>query len=324
MTDRIRTVNSVLRVIRRSSDTFLAITVIFMVMLIVIPLPTWILDLLLTVNITCSLVLILRALSITRPIDLAVFPGVLLLITIFRLSLNIASTRLILAQGYAGRVIEAFGSFVVGGNYTVGIIIFITLVVINFLVIVRGGERISEVAARFTLDAMPGKQMSVDADLNIGLIDKFEARDRRREISREAEYYGAMDGASKFVRGEAIAAIIITGINFLGGQYTGIAMIGVSFAEAVRTYTVLTVGDGLVMQIPALLVSTAMGLVVTRAAAVSDLGTDIQRQISAHPKALFMTSAALVFFGLTPGLPAAPFFAVSFMVAFIGFLSRKW
>ncbi len=318
-----RPVNPVLTAIIRNSDVILAISVIVILTLMVIPLPTWTLDIFLTVSISLALVVLMITMYIVRPLDFAVFPGMLLILTLFRLALNIASTRLILGQAYAGKVIEAFGTFVVKGNYVVGFVIFLILVLINFLVIVKGSGRIAEVAARFTLDAMPGKQMAIDADLNAGIINEAEARGRRVEISREAEFYGAMDGASKFVRGDAIAALIITGINIIGGLIIGVVQLGMTFSGAVQTYTLLTIGDGLVSQIPALIVSTSAGIIVTRAATEENLGRDLQKQIFAQPKALFVASGALFFFGVTPGLPMVPFFVLSLIVGFIGYLSLQ-
>ena len=318
-----RPVNPVLTAIIRNSDVILAISVIVILTLMVIPLPTWTLDVFLTVSISSALVVLMITMYIVRPLDFAVFPGMLLILTLFRLALNIASTRLILGQAYAGKVIEAFGTFVVKGNYVVGFVIFLILVLINFLVIVKGSGRIAEVAARFTLDAMPGKQMAIDADLNAGIINEAEARGRRVEISREAEFYGAMDGASKFVRGDAIAALIITGINIIGGLIIGVVQLGMTFSGAVQTYTLLTIGDGLVSQIPALIVSTSAGIIVTRAATEENLGRDLQKQIFAQPKALFVASGALFFFGVTPGLPMVPFFVLSLIVGSLGYLSLQ-
>ena len=311
------------KAITKNSDVFLAIAVIGILILMLIPLPTWILDILLTFDITFSLVVLIVALYIVKPLDLAVFPGLLLILTLFRLSLNVASTRLILGEAYAGEVIESFGTYVTQGNYIVGFIIFIILVLINFLVIVKGAGRIAEVAARFTLDAMPGKQMAIDADLNAGGITDEEARIRRQEISREAEFHGAMDGAAKFVKGDAIASLIITGINLLAGFFIGIIQMDMSFTESIQTYSILTIGDGLVSQIPALIVSTAAGILVTRAASESNLGTDLQKQLLAQPKALFIVSGALFVFGAAPGLPFIPFFILCLISAGMGYLSMQ-
>ncbi|RKY89482.1 flagellar biosynthesis protein FlhA [candidate division KSB1 bacterium] len=315
--------NPIYKALTQNSDIIIAIAVIVILVLMIIPLPTWTLDILLTMNITFAIVVLMVALYIVKPLDLAVFPGLLLILTLFRLALNVASTRLILGQAYAGKVIEAFGTYVVKGNYIVGFIIFLLLVIINFLVIVKGAGRIAEVAARFVLDAMPGKQMAIDADLNAGIITDEEARQRRMEIGKEAEFYGAMDGASKFVRGDAIAGLIITGINIIGGFLIGVAQLGLSFSEAIQTYTRLTIGDGLVSQIPALVISTSAGMVVTRAATEANLGYDLQKQILAQPKALFIAAGALLFFGIAPGLPLLPFLMLAVIAGVLGYFSRQ-
>lgn len=299
------------------SDVILALGLVGILVVMIIPVPPFVIDLLLTLDISLALVLLVVVLYTTEPLQLSVFPGLLLMATLFRLSLNVATTRLILGQAYAGRLIESFGTFVVGGNYVVGIIIFAILVIINFLVLTKGAQRIAEVAARFTLDKMPGKQMAIDADLNNGLIDEHEARNRRDKIDREAEFYGAMDGAAKFVRGDAIAAILITFINILGGFIIGILQRGMTFSDALTTYTLLTVGDGLVSQIPALVVSTSAGLIITRASSEQHLGFDIQKQLMAKPRALFITSAVLLFFGFMPGLPTSPFLVMATIVGLL-------
>jgi flagellar biosynthesis protein FlhA len=293
------------------SDIVLAGAVVLVIVMMIIPLPTPLLDILLALNITVSLTVLLVALYTVEPLDFSVFPSLLLVTTLFRLALNVSSTRLILLRGYAGQIIESFGTFVVGGNYIVGMVIFLILVVIQFVVITNGAGRVAEVAARFTLDAMPGKQMSIDADLNAGLISDEEARRRRRLIEKEADFYGAMDGASKFVKGDAIAGIIITLINLLGGIAVGSFMLGLSLQESAQRFALLTVGDGLVSQIPALLISTATGIVVTRAASESNLGEDLTRQILAQPRGLGIASGVLFVFGLVPGLPTVPFFVLS-------------
>jgi flagellar biosynthesis protein FlhA len=299
------------------SDIMLALGLVAILVVMIIPVPPFMMDLLLTLDISLALVILVVVLYTTEPLQLSVFPGLLLMATLFRLSLNVATTRLILGQAYAGRLIESFGTFVVGGNYVVGIIIFAILVIINFVVLTKGAQRIAEVAARFTLDKMPGKQMAIDADLNNGLIDEQEARNRRDKIDREAEFYGAMDGAAKFVRGDAIAAILITFINILGGFIIGILQRGMTFPDALTTYTLLTVGDGLVSQIPALVVSTSAGLIITRASSVHHLGFDIQHQLMAKPRALFITSAVLFFFGFMPGLPTTPFLVLAAIVGLL-------
>lgn len=300
----------------QNQDIALALCVVGILVVLVIPIPTFLLDILLTINISISVVILLATIYLQRPVEFAVFPSLLLLLTLFRLSLNVASTRLILAQGYAGNVINAFGSFVTSGSYVVGAVIFIILVVIQFVVITRGAQRISEVAARFTLDAMPGKQMGVDADLNAGLITEAQARTRRHDIEREADFYGAMDGATRFVRGDAIAGLIITLVNILGGFIIGIMMRGLTLTDALRLYTQLTIGDGLVTQVPALIISTAAGLIVTRTATEENMGVDFGRQLSRYPRALAVAAGMLAVFGLAPGMPTIPFAAVATLLAF--------
>jgi flagellar biosynthesis protein FlhA len=295
----------------QNQDIALAICVIGILVVLVIPIPTWMLDILLTVNISVSVVVLLGTIYLQRSVEFAVFPSLLLLLTLFRLSLNVASTRLILANGYAGQVINAFGSFVTSGSYVVGAVIFTILVVIQFVVITRGAQRISEVAARFTLDAMPGKQMGVDADLNAGLITEAQARARRQDIEREADFYGAMDGATKFVRGDAIAGLVITIVNIIGGLIIGMLMRGLVLADALRLYTQLTIGDGLVTQVPALIVSTAAGLIVTRTATEENMGADFGYQLTRYPRALTVAAAMLAVFGLVPGMPTIPFLFVA-------------
>jgi flagellar biosynthesis protein FlhA len=311
-----------LKAISNRSDVLLAFGVIGIISVLVIPLPPGLLDFALAFNITFSLVVLLTTLYITRPLDLSVFPGMLLIITLMRLALNVASTRLILGEAYAGEVINSFGNFVVQGNYVVGFIIFVILVIIQFVVITKGAGRISEVAARFTLDAMPGKQMAIDADLNAGIITDTEAKERRENISREADFYGAMDGASKFVRGDAVAGILITLINIIGGFIIGSAMNGMSLPEALRTYSLLSIGDGLVTQIPALLVSTASGIIVTRAASSSNMGTDLVTQFTRQPRAILVSGIALLLFGLVPGMPTMTFVMLGLAVGGVGFLAK--
>jgi len=303
------------------SDIVLAVMVVAILAILILPMPPQFLDFLLAFNITISMVILLVTMYITRPLDLSVFPGLLLIITLFRLSLNVASTRLILGKAYAGEVISSFGNFVVGGNYVVGFIIFAILVIIQFVVITKGAGRIAEVAARFTLDAMPGKQMAIDADLNAGLISEADARKRRTEISKEADFYGAMDGASKFVRGDAIAGILITLINVIGGIVIGVVQKGMPAGQALTTYTLLTVGDGLVTQIPALIVSTSAGIVVTRAASDSNLGKDLTSQITAQPRAILVAALILASFGIVPGMPTLPFIMLGGITGIIGYTS---
>ncbi|MBW1729655.1 MAG: flagellar biosynthesis protein FlhA [Deltaproteobacteria bacterium] len=305
-----------------NSDVTIAIGIVGILLVMIIPLPTPMLDMLLALNITLSVLILLLTIYTLRPLDFSVFPSLLLITTLFRLSLNIASTRLILLNGdkgslAAGKIIKSFGAFVVGGNTTVGLVVFMILVVINFVVITKGAGRIAEVAARFTLDAMPGKQMSIDADLNAGLIDEAEARARRAEISKEAEFYGAMDGASKFVRGDAIAGIIITMINIIGGLVIGVIQKHLDLSTAVQNYTLLTIGDGLVSQIPALIISTAAGILVSRAASEANMGLEVARQFSLQPRALRVASGIIFLFALAPGMPAVPFMLLAGTVYFL-------
>ncbi len=304
----------------------LSFVVVIVVMLV--PLPTPLLDLLLTLNIALSLIILLVAMHTIHPLEFSTFPTVLLVTTLFRLSLNVASTRLILLRGAdgagsAGSVIQAFGNFVVGGSYVVGLVVFLILVIINFIVITKGSGRIAEVAARFTLDAMPGKQLAVDAELNSGMLSEREARERRRTIEAEADFYGAMDGASKFVRGDAIAGLLIAAINIIGGLFIGIVQRDLALQEAAEVYTVLTIGDGLVSQLPSLLISTAAGIIVTRAASGTDLGTEVTSQLLLNPRALGLVSGILGAFALLPGLPFVPFVALAGAVGGMAALSRQ-
>jgi len=310
------------------NDVIVGSGLVMILMVMIIPLPSLLLDLFLTVNITVSLVILIIALYTTRTLDFSSFPSLLLATTLFRLSLNVASTRLILLHGHegadaAGTVIKSFGQFVVGGNYVVGIVIFCILVVINFMVITKGAGRVAEVAARFTLDAMPGKQMAIDADLNAGLIDEETARGRRKEIAEESDFYGAMDGASKFVRGDAIAGIIITLVNIGAGFVIGVLQNGMPAISAAQTYTILTVGDGLVGQIPALIISTGAGILVTRAAGSRDFGTALKGQLTLHPRALWLVSGILLLFAIIPGLPHIPFVLISTILGFVAHRIQK-
>ncbi len=286
----------------------------------IIPLPTFLLDILFACNISLALLVLLITMNVKEALDISVFPSLLLLLTLFRLALNISSTRLILLHGNAGKIVSAFGNFVAGGNIIVGFVIFFILVVIQFVVITKGAERVAEVAARFTLDAMPGKQMSIDADLNAGLISETEARQKRMVIQKEADFYGSMDGASKFVKGDAIAGIIITVINIIGGLAVGILQRGYDLKYALNHYTLLTIGDGLVSQIPALLISTATGILVTRAASDDNLGSDLTKQLFNSPKVLIVSGGVLLIFAIIPGLPFIPFFALGALFIGIGFL----
>ena len=297
-----------------NSDIALAACVVAILLVLVIPIPTWLLDILLTINISLSVVVLMATLYLRQPVEFAVFPSLLLMLTLFRLSLNVAATRLVLSQANAGAVIDAFGGFVTSGSYIVGTVIFAILIVIQFVVITRGATRISEVAARFTLDAMPGKQMGVDADLNAGLITEEQARARRRGIEREADFYGAMDGATKFVRGDAIAGLIITIVNIVAGLIIGVAMLGMPVMDALQVYTRLTIGDGLVSQIPALIVSTGAGMLVTRTASEDNLGADLAKQLTRYPRALGLSAALLVLFAIVPGMPTFPFLLVAAMI----------
>ena len=312
-------VPSMRKKVQSYSDIGVALLMVLIIIMMVVPLPTWLIDI-----ITLGVVTLLVTFYVKRALDLSIFPTLLLISTLFRLSLNVSTTRLILLYGNAGELINAFGNFVVGGNYVVGIIMFLILVIIQMLVITKGAERVAEVAARFTLDAMPGKQMSIDADLNSGLIDEQGAKQRRQDIQREADFYGAMDGASKFVKGDAIAGLIITTINIIGGLSIGIFMRGMDAAQAAGHYSLLTVGDGLVGQIPALLMSTAMGVIVTRAAASSELGPDLINSFTKYPRPLYIASGMLLSMGLIPGLPTVPFVTLAMVMGGLGYaVSRE-
>ena len=306
----------------KHSDVALAGAVVMVLVVLIIPMPPPLLDVLLTINISASLAVLLVTLNASESLEFSTFPSMLLFATLFRLALNVASTRLILLHAYAGEVITSFGNFVVGGNIVVGMIVFLILVVIQFVVITKGSGRISEVAARFTLDAMPGKQMAIDADLNAGLITEDVARKRREKIAREADFYGAMDGASKFVRGDAVAGIIITVINIVGGIIIG-AMNGMGVGQAVKTYAILTVGDGLVTQIPSLIIATASGILITKASSKTNLSREMTAQLFTQPRPLLIASAILVFFGLIPGLPKIPFFVMSLVFGGLYYASKR-
>lgn len=307
----------------RNTDLILAFGLILMLGLMLIPLPAGFLDFFLAVSISSSVLIFVVSLFIQSPLDISVFPGLLLISTLFRLSLNISSTRLILIDGYAGKVIETFGQFVVRGNYVVGFIVFIILLIVQFLVIVKGSGRISEVAARFTLDAMPGKQMAIDADLNTGLITEAEARKRRDNISREAEFYGAMDGAGKFVKGDAIAGLIINVINIIGGFIIGVGQRGLGLTDALQQYTILTIGDGLVSQVPALLISTAAGMVVTRSAAGTPLDLQIKSQLLANPRVLAIVAITIGVLSLLPGMPTIPFIFLGITLGVTSYFKKR-
>ena len=304
------------------NDMFIAVALALIIGMMIAPLPSMLLDMALVLNVGISVLIVLIAMYITEPLQFSVFPSLLLIITLFRLGLNVSASRMILAQATAGRVIETFGGFVVGGNYVVGVVVFVTLLVIQFLVITNGAGRVAEVAARFTLDAMPGKQLSIDADLNSGLIDEAEARRRRRVVEQEADFYGAMDGASKFVKGDAIAAVVIVVVNIIGGFIIGLWQHGMDIIEALQTYTLLTVGQGLVTQIPSLLVSTATGLIVTRSASDESLGSDVTRQLS-DGSAMALVAGFLIIMGLVPGMPKLPFLALGAVVGAAAALIRS-
>ncbi|MGO4534797.1 flagellar biosynthesis protein FlhA [Leifsonia sp. 2MCAF36] len=296
------------------------IGVVGIIMLLVVPVPSWLLDLLIIVNIMLALVVLLTTMFVKKPLDFSVFPSLLLVATLFRLGLNVASTRLVLGDGFAGQVIQAFGHVAVGGSIIIGAVVFLILVVIQFIVVTKGAERVAEVGARFTLDAMPGKQMAIDADLNAGLITEEQARARRAEVSAEADFYGAMDGASKFVKGDAIAGILIIIINVVGGIAIGMVQRGMQLGDAVNSYTLLTIGDGLVSQIPALLMAVSTGMIVTRSNAESDMGTTASNQLSQSRNALMIAGCAAIVMALIPGMPPIPFVLVG---AFLIFASQR-
>lgn len=310
--------------ILKNNDIVLAIGLVVIVCMMVIPLPAPLLDILLTINISLAVVILLVCLYTQEPLDYSSFPTVLLIATLFRLGLNVSSTRLILLQGQAGNVINSFGEFVVGGNYVVGAVIFCILVLINFMVITGGATRVAEVSARFTLDKMPGKQLSIDADLNSGLINEEQAKERRRKLERETDFYGTMDGASKFVKGDAAAGIVITIINIVGGLIIGVVQLHMNIQTALSTYTILTVGDGLVSQIPALLISTATGLIVSRATGKDEsLSADIKNEMFSDPRILGVVSGLLTFMGLVPGMPTAPFLLIAAISGYMAYRKSK-
>lgn len=313
----------------KNVDLLVAVGLIAVLGVMIIPLPAFMLDLALTTSLTLSLLILLVGIYTDRSLDFSIFPSLLLLTTLFRLALNVATTRLILTNGHQGEkavgdVIHAFGHFVIGDSYVTGFVVFVILVVINFIVITKGSGRVAEVAARFTLDAMPGKQMSIDADLNAGLINENEARQRRKDIEKEADFYGSMDGASKFVRGDAIAGIIITLINVFGGLMIGIFQKGLDLQTAAKTYTMLTIGDGLVTQIPALIISVAAGIVVTRNSGSQNMGQEMAGQLFTKPRAVYIAAAIVGGFGLVPGLPTIPFFVIASGLASIAWVVTKF
>jgi flagellar biosynthesis protein FlhA len=307
-----------MRKLFRYGDLWLVVALFGTILLLILPVAPIVLDLLLSISIALSLLTLLVILYLRKPAEFTGFPTLLLFITLYRLALNVASTRLILLDGYAGHIIQAFGSFVVRGNYVVGMVVFLILVLINFIVITKGAGRIAEVAARFTLDALPGKQMAIDAELNAGLINETEARNRRRSLEEESDFYGTMDGASKFVRGDAIAAILITLINIVGGFAIGVLQKGMTMGEALQRFTILSIGDGLVSQIPALITSTAAGVLITRATSKNDLGRELGRQLLFYPRALTLLSGMMAVMAIVPGLPTLPFLTLA---VFVGLLS---
>jgi len=314
--------------ILKNSDIVLALMFFMVIILMVLPITTWMLDIFLTLSISFSIIVLLISIYVMRPLEFSTFPTILLFSTVFRLSLEIAATRLILLYGYkgtdaAGVVIQSFGKFIIGGNYAVGIVIFIIFIVINFLVVTKGAGRVAEVAARFTLDAMPGKQMSIDAELNSGLINDQEARKKRSDIIKEADFYGSMDGASKFVRGDVIAAIVIIVVNIIGGLLIGIFQHHMSLAQAASDYTLLSIGEGLVAQIPALIVSTASGVIITRASRETNLSKEFSKQFATYPRALYTGAGILFFFGIIPGLPHWPFILLALILAISAFLISR-
>ncbi|MCU0972693.1 MAG: flagellar biosynthesis protein FlhA [Burkholderiales bacterium] len=315
--------------VRGANAAAAPLVIILILSMMVFPLPVFLLDMLFSFNIALAIIVLLTSLYTLKPLDFLAFPTILLLSTMMRLSLNVASTRVVLTEGHtgpdaAGKVIEAFGHFLIGGNYAVGIVVFIILTIINFVVVTKGAGRIAEVGARFTLDAMPGKQMAIDADLNAGLIGDQEARRRRAEVSQEAEFYGAMDGASKYVRGDAVAGIMVTVINIVGGLIVGMVQHDLAFSVALKNYTLLTIGDGLVAQIPALIISTAAGVVVSRVASDQDIGSQLAHQLFSNPHVLYITAAIVGSMGLIPGMPHLPFILLALVLAGAAFaLARR-
>ena len=321
--------DSFLKKFMNSPDIFMAVGLIGILAILIVPMPPFVMDILISLGIAMSLIMMITAIYVKRALEFSSFPTLLLIVTLYRLSLNVATTRVILLRGpemgtsAAGQVIHAFGDFVVGGNYAVGLVVFAILVVINFVVITKGAGRVAEVAARFTLDALPGKQMAIDADLNAGIINEEVARTRRADVARESEFYGAMDGASKFVRGDAVAGILIVFINVIGGIIIGTVQRGMSLADAAQTFTLLTIGDGLVAQIPALIVSTAAGIIVTRTGGSSDLGTELNKQVLSQPKALYVGSGVMLTMAILPGLPFIPFAMIGGGLGFLANRIRK-
>ena len=323
------TVNGVLLKVAQRAEVLGAVVIMAIVFIFIVPLPTWLVDILIALNICISCLLIMLALYLPGPLAFSSFPSILLLTTMFRLALSIATTRLILLEQDAGDIVEAFGNFVVGGNLAVGMVIFLILTLVNFLVITKGSERVAEVAARFSLDAMPGKQMSIDSDLRAGLIDGVQARDKREQLSRESQLFGAMDGAMKFVKGDAIAGLIIVVVNLLGGFSTGMFQHGLSAADSMALYSVLTIGDGLIAQIPALLISLTAGMIITRVApegrkGITNMGAEIARQMTSEPKSWMIASVAMLVFAIVPGMPTLVFILLAMMAGALGYyLDRR-
>ena len=293
------------RLLNIALDNAVALGVVVIVLFLIIPLPTFLLDFLLIVNIGLAIMILMITMNISEALEFSIFPSLLLVTTLFRLGLNVSSTRMILRDGYAGEVIQNFGQLITGGNIVIGVVIFLIIVLVQFIVITKGAERVAEVAARFTLDAMPGKQMAIDADLSSGLINEQEARARRQKIQKEADFYGAMDGATKIVKGDAVMSIVITLINFVGGVIIGMVMGGGDFATVLQTYSIVTIGDGLVSQLPALMISTATGMVVTRSVSEGSLNRDVIAQFKAQPRAMMTTGVILLFLGVIPNTPHA-------------------
>jgi flagellar biosynthesis protein FlhA len=305
------------------SELVLALMLAGVLLVLFAPVPPGLLDYLLITNFACALLILLLTFYMGRPLEFSTFPSLLLVITLFRLGLNVAATRLILSQANAGHVISAVGQYVVRGNYVIGLIVFVVLIIVQYVVVTNGAQRVAEVAARFTLDAMPGKQMSIDADLNMGLIDQADARERRRLVEREASFYGAMDGASRFVKGDAIAGILIIIVDIIGGLAIGVAQNGLSWSEALQTYTLLTVGDGIVTQVPALIIATATGIIVTRAASDARLGAEVSRQVMGHPRTIAIVASTLFALGFLPGIPLLPTAVLGTLMGLLFWYARR-
>jgi flagellar biosynthesis protein FlhA len=314
---------SLRRVFAAQSDLVMVLLVVAILTVLFVPIPSGLLDFLILANVSFALLILLLTFYMGRPVEFSTFPSLLLIATLFRLSLNVAATRLILTDADAGRVIAAIGAYVVGGNYVIGLIVFLILVVVQYVVVTNGAQRVSEVAARFTLDSMPGQQMSIDADLNMGFIDQEEAKKRRKMLEKETGFYGAMDGASKFVKGDAIAGIVIMLINVIGGLVIGVMQMGMRWDEALQTFTLLTVGDGIVTQVPALVIAVGTGIIVTRSASDANLSTEVLRQMTSFPKTLFIVAAALAVLLLLPGIPALPVLAIGALLLGAGFGAQR-